>query len=63
MNQFDGVLKTYAEAGMRTLEDWAASGRAVVSGSKSRASATCRGVIVDLFTRDQTHIRAKIINN
>jgi hypothetical protein len=63
MNQYDSVLKTYAEAGMRTVEDWAAFGRDIISGSKSRASAPHRGATVDLYTRDQTHIRGKVIIN
>lgn len=59
MHQYDSVLKTYAEAGLRTEEDWAMSGREVVTGSKSRANAPSRGALVALYTRDQTLIRRK----
>jgi hypothetical protein len=59
MNQCDSVLKMYAEAGMRTVEDWTAAGRDIVVGSKSRASAPHRGAQVELYTRDQTQIRHK----
>jgi len=61
MYQIDSVLKMYAEAGMRTVEDWAMSGRDVVSGSKSRVTAPYRGAQVDLYTRDQTHIRPRSV--
>jgi hypothetical protein len=60
MNQYDTLLKTYADAGMRTLEDWATVGREVVGGSNPRASAPHRGALVQLFTRDQTQIRPKL---
>jgi len=59
MNHYDGTLKMYAEAGLRTVEDWAMAGREVVSGSKSRADTSRRGAPVALYTRDQTHIRPK----
>jgi hypothetical protein len=61
MYQIDSVLKIYAEAGMRTMEDWAMSGRDVISGSKSRVDAPHRGALVALYTRDQTHIRPRSI--
>lgn len=59
MNQYDNVLKMYAEAGMRTMEDWAMSGREVITGSKSRANAPHHGGQVELYTRDQTQIRPR----
>jgi hypothetical protein len=59
MNHCDGVLKMYAEAGMRTLEDWALAGRDVIDGSKSRAESTYHGLVVPLYTRDQTNIHHK----
>jgi hypothetical protein len=59
MNQYDSVLKMYAEAGMRTLEDWATSGREVLTGAKSRANAPHHGGMVELYTRDQTQIRPR----
>jgi hypothetical protein len=61
MNQYDSVLKTYAEAGMRTMEDWAMAGREVVGGSEPRVNTPHRGSLVALYTRDQTHIRSKTI--
>jgi hypothetical protein len=59
MNQIDGVLKMYADAGMRSVEEWAMYGRAVISGAKSRADAASRGVVVELYTRDQTEIKQR----
>jgi hypothetical protein len=59
MNHYDGVLKMYAEAGLRTIEDWNLAGREVISGSASRANAARRGATVELYTRDQTQIRRK----
>jgi hypothetical protein len=57
MNHFDGVLKMYADAGMRTVEDWAKAGRAITTGAKSCATAPLRGGEVMLYTRDQTENR------
>jgi hypothetical protein len=59
MNQYDSILKTYADAGLRTEEDWSLAGRDIVDGSKARTSAARRGTLVDLFTRDQTHAHIK----
>jgi hypothetical protein len=59
MNYYDSVLKTYADAGMRSTTDWALAGRDVIDGSEPRASAPHRGAQVALYTRDQTHIRHK----
>ena len=61
MNYYDSVLKTYADAGMRSIADWSMAGRDVVSGSEPRANAPHRGALVSLYTRDQTHIRHKTI--
>jgi hypothetical protein len=63
MNQIDIVLKTYAKSGMRTPEDWASSGRDIVEGAVSRAQASLRGVEVALYSRDQTRMRPKVVNN
>ena len=59
MNQYDSVLRIYAESGLRTTEDWAASGRDVTPGTKPRLDTPHRGALVPLFSRDQTHIRVK----
>ena len=59
MMQYHSVLKTYADAGMRTIEEWAAMGREVTSGVKPCADATNRGETVALYTRDQTQGRRR----
>lgn len=57
MQQFDGILRVYAETGLRTLEDWLALRRDVISGSKPRVQAVQNGETVPLYTRDQTNSR------
>jgi hypothetical protein len=59
MNQFDSVLKMYADSGLRTIEDWTLRGRDIEDGAKPRADTTHRGVMLSLFTRDQTRPRAR----
>jgi hypothetical protein len=59
MKQIEDVLKMYADIGMRTIEDWSLCGREIINGVKARAEAASRGVLVALYTRDQTHIRSR----
>lgn len=54
MNQFDGVLRMYAESGLRTIEDWTTLGRDIQSGAKARLDTPHRGELVPLYSRDQT---------
>jgi hypothetical protein len=57
MHQFDGVLRMYAESGLRTIEDWTTLGRDIEAGAKPRVDASHRGEVLPLFSRDQTHPR------
>jgi hypothetical protein len=59
MRQMDKELKTYADNGLRSAGGWLTMGREVPSGTKPRSSATSQGVIVELFTRDQTQPRSR----
>ncbi|MGD0464683.1 MAG: hypothetical protein ABSB74_19535 [Tepidisphaeraceae bacterium] len=59
MNQFDGVLRMYAESGLRTSEDWTALGRDIQSGAKPRLDTPHRGELVPLYSRDQTRHRPR----
>ena len=59
MNQYDSVLKMYADSGMRTVEDWASMGREISSGAKSRVDAPHRGTVIPLYSRDQTQLRPR----
>jgi hypothetical protein len=59
MNQYDGVLKMYAESGLRTAEDWTGLGRDIEIGAKPRLDASHRGEVVPLYSRDQTHPRPR----
>jgi len=54
MNQVDGLLKMYSDNGLRTTEDWTARGRDIESGVKARVDMPHRGVILPLYSRDQT---------
>jgi hypothetical protein len=54
MNHYSKELKVYAEAGLRTAEDWASESRAVREGSAPQAEAMDRGKTVGLFSRRQT---------
>ncbi|HEX4056073.1 MAG TPA: hypothetical protein VHX86_17565 [Tepidisphaeraceae bacterium] len=58
MNQYDSVLKMYAESGLRTIEDWTTLGRDIESGAKPRLGTPHRGELVPLYSRDQTHRQA-----
>ncbi|MGD0390354.1 MAG: hypothetical protein ABSC42_15525 [Tepidisphaeraceae bacterium] len=55
MDQFDGVLRMYADSGLRTVQDWTALGRDVESGAKPRLDTPHRGTLLPLYSRDQTH--------
>jgi len=59
MSHFDKELKSYAESGLRTAEDWKTLGREVIDETKPRSSAQGRGSSVDLFSRDQTQRRER----
>ena len=54
MNQYDKVLKMYGQSGLRTIEDWIARGRKIMSGAKARVDAPHRGATLPLYSRDQT---------
>jgi hypothetical protein len=49
MSQYGGVLKMYAESGLRTIEDWTALGRDIESGAKPRLDMPHRGELVSLY--------------
>jgi hypothetical protein len=55
MHQFDGVLRMYAECGLRTMQDWTTLGRDVETGAKPRLDTPHRGESLPLYSRDQTH--------
>jgi hypothetical protein len=55
---FGKDIKMYANNGFRSAPDWLALGRQVENNTKSRANVTCRGEVVELFTRDQTQVSA-----
>jgi hypothetical protein len=59
MSQYDSVLKIYAESGLRTVENWIALGREIASGAKPRSDTPYRGALLPLYSRDQTHARAR----
>ncbi|MGA2583270.1 MAG: hypothetical protein ABSG31_08335 [Tepidisphaeraceae bacterium] len=59
MTHIDSVLRTYAESGFRSAEDWGSLGRDVTTGVKPRVDMPHRGVTVSLYSRDQTSVRAK----
>jgi hypothetical protein len=59
MNKYDSVLEIYAESGLRTIEDWIRHGRDLEIGAKPRANTRQRGVLVRLYTRDQTHSQGR----
>ena len=61
MRHFDKDLKMYAENGLRSAQDWLTWGRQVEDGQTPRASITCRGQLVELFTREQTRQRQRSI--
>jgi hypothetical protein len=55
MNEYDGVLRMYADSGLRTIQDWALLGRDIASGAKPRLDTPHRGATVSLYSRGQTH--------
>jgi hypothetical protein len=57
MNFGGDILKTYAQSGLRTVEDWITLGRDITSDAKPRVDTTHRGALVSLYSRDQTHVR------
>ena len=59
MHQFDGVLRMYAESGLRTMQDWTTLGRDVENGAKPRLDTPLRGEMLPLYSRDQTHVRER----
>jgi hypothetical protein len=59
MNHVDPELKTYAENGLRSAEDWATIGRQVKDGIKPRTQTMHRSKEVPLYGRDQTLILTK----
>jgi hypothetical protein len=54
MQHYDSELKTYADSGLRSAHDWASLGRDVKPDSKPRMETMHRGVVVPLYSRDQT---------
>jgi hypothetical protein len=60
MNQYDGVLRMYADSGLRTIEDWAILGRDIASGVKPRLDTPHRGGTLSLYSRGQTHPRPRL---
>jgi hypothetical protein len=59
MNQYDSVLKTYADSGLRSVQDWISLGRDIATGAQSRVATMHRGESVSLFSRDQTQPRPR----
>ena len=57
MAHVDKVLKTYADNGLRSAEDWGTMGRQVDPAAEPCAHAESRGSTVALYTRDQTRTR------
>ena len=57
MNHYSKELKVYAEAGLRTAEDWASESRAVREGSTPQAETMDRGKTIGLFSRSQTDVK------
>jgi hypothetical protein len=59
MNHVDPELKTYAENGLRSAEDWAAMGRQLKDGVNARTQITYRSKALLLYGRDQTRMYTK----
>ena len=59
MAQFGKELRMYAESGMRSADAWLALGRQIATGSKPCASVMSHGATIELFTKDQTELRAR----
>jgi len=49
MNEYDGVLRMYADSGLRTIQDWALLGRDIASGEKPRLDTPHRGGVLSLY--------------
>ena len=54
MTHQDRALRTYAESGIRSAEEWESLGRIVTEGIEPRTRAMSSGKEVSLYTRDQT---------
>jgi hypothetical protein len=59
MNHSDPDLKTYAENGLRSAEDWTAMGRQLKDGAEPRTEMMHRSKPVLLYGRDQTRMLTK----
>ncbi len=59
MTHYDDVLRMYSVSGLRTIEEWATLGRDVASGTKPRVETPHRNGILSLYSRGQTHPRAR----
>jgi len=59
MQYYDSALKTYADSGLRSAQDWATLGRDVEPDVKSRTDTTHRGALLPLYSRDQTRVRPR----
>ena len=47
MNQYDSILKTYSDSGLRTIEDWSIRGRDIIRhGQSAGGRFTCRRLSV-----------------
>lgn len=58
MYHSDQIVRTYAETGLRSIEDWTAQGRDVLTGAKPRVDTNRRGFRMQLYSRDQTQRRS-----
>jgi hypothetical protein len=58
MYQSDQIVKTYADCGLRSVEDWTAHGRDVLTDAKPRVDTIHRGSRMELYSRDQTQRRS-----
>ncbi len=58
MTHYDQTLKTYADNGFRSADEWLTLGREVTPGAEPRAEAMHHRQAVALYTRAQTRPRA-----
>lgn len=58
MYQSDQIVKSYAECGLRSVADWTAQGRDVLTDAKPRVDTIRRGARMELYSRDQTQRRS-----
>jgi hypothetical protein len=58
MYQSDQMAKTYADCGLRSVEDWTTHGRDVLTDTKPRVDTIHRGFRMALYSRDQTQRRS-----